>query len=67
MVKENFCLYVDKSVLNADQRYTAAHNFFRCKHNVPQMRWDPAVAFSAHDSLKKNCDISAPTGSLFAF
>ena len=54
----SFCAFVDKSAFTDDQRFLAAHNYFRCRHNMPQLKHDDHVKARADEfktKLEETC------------
>jgi len=41
------CNLAMKLVLTEEERYTKAHNYFRCRHGQPALSWDATVANNA--------------------
>lgn len=50
-----FCTNVNKNALSTDDRWLAAHNYFRCLHDVPLLEWSTQVASNAQ-TWADNCD-----------
>lgn len=49
------CARVRRISLTAEEQWTKAHNYFRCRHGQPSLAWDSTVATNSETASAQSC------------